>query len=84
MKTLSMLVLVLLTWGMMAVADVTLKNDFGGSPFSLYVLGYADFGNPPPGTPSIIPVDPSGWGGAVTSLSVSLWGLDYSSPEDLA
>ena len=86
MKTLSMLVLVSLTWGMMATADVTLTNNFGGSPFSLYVFGYTDFGTPLPGTPTIIPVVPSGWGGwggAVTSLSVSLLGLDYASPEDL-
>jgi len=83
MRALSLIVLAAFTWGTVATADVTLTNNFGGGLVSINALGYTDFGGPPPGRPSIISVDPSGWGGAVTSLSVSLLGLDYSSPEDL-
>jgi hypothetical protein len=84
MRVLSLIVLVALTWGMMATADVTLTNDFGGFPSPLSLSsppGYTDFGSGLPNTPSIITVDPSAWSGAVTSLSISLLGLSYATPE---
>ncbi|MBT3289209.1 MAG: hypothetical protein HN904_21565 [Victivallales bacterium] len=84
MRTLSLIVLAALTWGVVATADVTLMNNFGGSPHDLYPpYGFTDFGSAPSGTPSAISVDPSGWTGAVTGLSVSLLGLTHPYPMDL-
>ena len=79
-----LLLLAALTWGLAATADVTLTNDFGGSPRTLVpVAGYTDFGSGLPGTPSILPVDSSAWSGAVTSLSVSLLGVMHPWTPDL-
>ncbi|MBT3290846.1 MAG: hypothetical protein HN380_26105 [Victivallales bacterium] len=80
MRVASSILLAALTWGLAATADVTFINDFGGFPYLLYLNesppGYVYFTYGLPNTPSILSVNPSGWSGAVTGLSVSLLGLE--------